>query len=80
MSNNSSEAEDYYLVKIETNEKSFNKKDETFKLYSGIPVMIGIITGKEVSWSILYLHLNLNFPLRCQRDNYLDDLVILSYL
>ena len=35
VSNNSSEAEDYYLVKIETNEKSFNKKDETFKLYSG---------------------------------------------
>lgn len=47
VSNNSSEAEDYYLVKIETNEKSFNKKDETFKLYSGIPVMIGIITGKR---------------------------------
>ena len=39
--------ESYYLVKIETNEKSFSKRDEDFKLYSGVPVVVGIITGKR---------------------------------
>ena len=39
--------EDYYLVKIETNETSFSKQDERFKLYSGVPVVVGVITGKR---------------------------------
>ena len=39
--------EDYYLVKIETNETSFSKQDERFKLYSGVPVIVGVITGKK---------------------------------
>ena len=39
--------ESYYLVKIETNEKSFSKRNEDFKLYSGVPVVVGIITGKR---------------------------------
>ena len=39
--------EGYYLVKVETLENSFNKKNENFKLYSGVPVLVGIITGKE---------------------------------
>ena len=47
VSNSNAENEDYYLVKIETNEKSFMKQNESFKLYSGVPVMIGIITGKR---------------------------------
>ena len=47
VSNSSKESEDYYLVKIETNEVSFKKQNELFKLYSGVPVVIGIITGKR---------------------------------
>ncbi len=39
--------ESYYLVKIETKETSFNKKDENFELFSGVPVIVGIITGKR---------------------------------
>ena len=39
--------EGYYLVKIETNEDSFFKGDEMFSLYSGVPVKVGIITGKR---------------------------------
>ena len=39
--------EGYYLVKVETLESSFNKKNENFKLYSGVPVLVGIITGKR---------------------------------
>ena len=39
--------EGYYLVKVETLENSFNKKNENFKLYSGVPVLVGIITGKR---------------------------------
>ena len=38
--------ESYYLVKIETNENLL-VKDEDFKLYSGVPVVVGIITGKR---------------------------------
>ena len=41
------EQEDFYLVKIETNETSFIKQNESFKLYSGVPVVIGVITGKR---------------------------------
>lgn len=39
--------EDYYLVKIETDQSSFRKGNESFALYSGVPVSIGIITGKR---------------------------------
>ena len=39
--------ESYYLVKIETKETSFSKKDENFELFSGVPVVVGIITGKR---------------------------------
>ena len=39
--------ESYYLVKIETKETSFSKKDENFQLFSGVPVVVGIITGKR---------------------------------
>ena len=39
--------ESYYLVKIETKETSFSKKDENFELFSGVPVIVGIITGKR---------------------------------
>jgi len=42
-----SENEGYYLVKVETSEKSFNKKNEHFKLYSGVPVSVGIVIGKR---------------------------------
>ena len=41
------EEEDYYLVKIETNETSFTKQNESFRLYSGVPVVVGVITGKR---------------------------------
>ena len=41
------EEEDFYLVKIETDETSFSKQDERFKLYSGVPVIVGVITGKR---------------------------------
>ena len=47
VSNSKEKDEDYYLVKIETNEKSSMKQNESFKLYSGVPVIIGIITGKR---------------------------------
>ncbi len=39
--------ESYYLVKIETEETSFSKRDENFELFSGVPVIVGIITGKR---------------------------------
>ena len=41
------EEEDFYLVKIETNETSFTKQNESFRLYSGVPVVVGVITGKR---------------------------------
>ena len=34
------------LVKIETEDNYFKKQDDLFKLYSGVPVVIGI-TGKR---------------------------------
>lgn len=37
----------YYLVKIETNETSFLKGKEIYNLYSGVPVIIGIVTGNR---------------------------------
>ena len=39
--------ENYYLVKIETTETSFSKENENFELFSGVPVIVGIITGKR---------------------------------
>ena len=41
------EEEGYYLVKVETLQNSFNKKNENFKLYSGVPVTVGIVIGKR---------------------------------
>ena len=41
------EEEGYYLVKVETLQNSFNKKDENYKLYSGVPVSVGIVIGKR---------------------------------
>ena len=37
----------FYLVKVETSENSFARKNEEYKLLSGVPVMVGIITGKR---------------------------------
>ncbi len=37
----------FYLVKVETNANSFSRKNEEYKLFSGVPVMVGIITGKR---------------------------------
>ena len=42
-----SNSESFYLVKIETNEIAFSKGTETFNLSSGVPVVVGIITGKR---------------------------------
>ena len=39
--------EGYYLVKIETDQNSFTKGKEIYNLYSGVPVAVGIITGKR---------------------------------
>ncbi len=39
--------EGFYLVKVEAFENSFSRKNEEYKLYSGVPVMVGIITGKR---------------------------------
>ena len=39
--------EGFYLVKVETSEDSFSRKDEEFMLFSGVPVIVGIITGKR---------------------------------
>ena len=39
--------EGFYLVKVETTENSFSREDEEYKLFSGVPVMVGIITGKR---------------------------------
>ena len=39
--------EGFYLVKVETTESSFSRKNEEYKLFSGVPVMVGIITGKR---------------------------------
>ena len=44
----SSKDEDgFYLVKVETSENSFARKNEEYRLLSGVPVMVGIITGKR---------------------------------
>ena len=62
------EEEDFYLVKIETDETSFSKQDERFKLYSGVPVIVGVITGKEVLLIIFLHHLNQVYHLHYQKD------------
>ncbi len=41
------EEDGFYLVKVETTENSFSRKNEEYKLLSGVPVMVGIITGKR---------------------------------
>ena len=46
------EKKDYYLVKIATNE-THAKQNENFILYSGVPVIVGIITGKALTISNL---------------------------
>ena len=43
----SKEEDSFYLVKVETSESSFSRRDEKYKLFSGVPVMVGIITGKR---------------------------------
>ena len=43
----SKDEEGFYLVKVETSENSFTRKNEEYKLLSGVPVMVGIITGKR---------------------------------
>ena len=32
---------------IETTEKSFSRDNEEYQLFSGVPVVVGIITGKR---------------------------------
>ena len=43
----SKEDDGFYLVKVETSENSFSRKNEEFKLFSGVPVTVGIVTGKR---------------------------------
>ena len=43
----SKDEEGFYLVKVETSENSFARKNEEYKLLSGVPVLVGIITGKR---------------------------------
>ena len=43
----SKDEEGFYLVKVETSENSFERKNEQYRLLSGVPVMVGIITGKR---------------------------------
>ena len=43
----SKDEEGFYLVKVETSENSFARKNEEYRLLSGVPVMVGIITGKR---------------------------------
>ena len=43
----SKDEEGFYLVKVETSQNSFARKNEEYKLLSGVPVMVGIITGKR---------------------------------
>ena len=43
----SKDEDSFYLVKVETSENSFARKNEEYKLLSGVPVMVGIITGKR---------------------------------
>ena len=43
----SKEEDSFYLVKVETSESSFSRGGEKYKLFSGVPVMVGIITGKR---------------------------------
>ena len=43
----SKDEEGFYLVKVETSANSFARKNEEYKLLSGVPVMVGIITGKR---------------------------------
>ena len=55
----------FYLVKIETKESSFLKGNQSFNLYSGVPVTAGIITGKRsfVDYFFSPFRKNINFAL-----------------
>ena len=55
----------YYLVKIETDETSFFKNDEVYVLYSGVPVIVGIITGNRsfLDYFLTPLKQNVSFAL-----------------
>ena len=44
---NEKDENSYFLVKIETDENFFLKNNEKYKLFSGVPVIVGIITGKR---------------------------------
>ena len=43
----SKEDDSFYLVKVETSERSFSRDNEEYQLFSGVPVVVGIITGKR---------------------------------
>ena len=43
----SKEDDGFYLVKVETSERSFSRENEEYQLFSGVPVVVGIITGKR---------------------------------
>ena len=64
------EEEDFYLVKIETDETSFSKQDERFKLYSGVPVIVESLQEKEVLLIIFLHHLNQVYHLHYRKINY----------
>ncbi len=59
------ENKEYYLVKIETDENSFLKGNEIYNLYSGIPVTVGIVTGKRsfIDYFFTPFKNNINFAL-----------------
>ncbi len=62
----SEEGESFYLVKVETKDSSFfSRGNETFQLYSGVPVIVGIITGKRsfIDYFISPFKSKINFSL-----------------
>ena len=62
----SEEGESFYLVKVETKDSSFfSRGNETFQLYSGVPVIVGIITGKRsfIDYFITPFKSKINFSL-----------------
>ena len=61
----SKDEEGFYLVKVETSENSFSRDGENYKLSSGVPVMVGIITGKRSFFDYFFtpFQKNLSFAL-----------------
>jgi len=61
----SRDEEGFYLVKVETSENSFVRDGEEYKLFSGVPVIVGIITGKRsfTDYFLTPFKKNLNFAL-----------------